>query len=79
MYFGVVSSHVMQILVYFANLSLLRGVFRGYLIKSLINKVIDFVCIGYSEKEIKHKKSIASKTVDFLSDLSDIIPKSKDK
>ena len=48
-------------------------------IKSLINKVIDFVCIGYSEKEIKHKKSIASKTVDFLSDLSDIIPKSKDK
>ena len=45
-------------------------------IKSLINKVID---LGYSEKEIKHKKSIASKTVDFLSDLSDIIPKSKDK
>lgn len=48
-------------------------------IKSLINKVIDFVCIGYSEKEIKHKKSVASKTVDFLSNLSDIIPKSKDK
>ena len=33
MYFGVVSSHVMQISLYFTNLLLLRRVFRGYLLK----------------------------------------------
>lgn len=48
-------------------------------IKNLINKVIDFVCIGYPQREIRHKKAMASNAVDFLSALSDIFPKSKDK
>lgn len=49
------------------------------IIKGLINRAIEFVCIGYSAKEIKHKKARASKAVDFLSALSDILPKNKNE
>lgn len=49
------------------------------IIKSLISRVIDFVYIGYPQREIRHKKAMASKAVDFLSALSDIFPKNKDK
>lgn len=49
------------------------------IIKRLISRVIDFVYIGYPQREIRHKKAMASNAVDFLSALSDIFPKSKDK
>lgn len=49
------------------------------ILKSLVSRVIDFVYIGYPQREIRHKKAIASKAVDFLSALSDIMPKNKNK
>lgn len=53
------------------------GVVIVYFIKLIGGKLIEFVYIGYSKREIKRKKKELNETVDFISALSDILPKDK--
>ena len=48
-----------------------------YFVKLIGGKLIEFVYIGYSKREIKHKKKEFNETVNFISALSDILPKDK--
>lgn len=48
-----------------------------YFIKLIGGKLIEFVYFGYSKKEIKRKKKEFNETVDFISAVSDILPKDK--
>ena len=48
-----------------------------YFIKLIGGKLIEFVYIGYSKREIKRKKKEFNETVNFISALSDILPKDK--
>lgn len=48
-----------------------------YFIKLMGGKLIEFVYIGCSKREIKRKKKEFNETVDFISALSDILPKDK--
>lgn len=53
------------------------GAITIYFIKLIGSKLIDFVYIGYSKREIKHQKKEFNETVDFISAVSDILPKDK--
>lgn len=57
--------------------SLLMGAVIVYFIKLIGGRLIEFVYIGYSKREIKRKKKEFNETVDFISTLSDILPKDK--
>lgn len=48
-----------------------------YFIKLISGKFIEFVYIGCSKREIKRKKKGFNETVDFVSALSDVLPKDK--
>lgn len=48
-----------------------------YFVKLIGGKLIEFVYIDYSKREIKRKKKELNETVDFISALSDILPKDK--
>lgn len=57
--------------------SLFIGAVTVYFIKLIGGKLIEFVYIGYSKREIKRKKKEFNETVDFISAVSDILPKDK--
>lgn len=48
-----------------------------YFIKLMGGKLIEFVDIGCSKREIKRKKKEFNETVDFILAISDILPKDK--
>lgn len=59
--------------------SFLIGAIIVYCIKLIGSKLIDFVYIGYSKREIKRKKKEFNDTVDFISAVSDILSKDKNR
>lgn len=57
--------------------SFLVGAVIVYFVKLIGGKIIEFVYIGCSKREIKRKKKGFNETIDFVSALSDILPKDK--
>lgn len=53
------------------------GAIIVYFIKLIGGKLIEFVYIGCSKREIKRRKKEFNETVDFISAVSDILPKDK--